>query len=132
MHQRLGGKIALITGGNSGIGLATAKRFVEEGARVYLTGRRQAALDAAVQEIGKGAVGVQGDVSSLADLDRLYAQIEREQGRLDICSRTPASPSSGGSARSPRTTTSASSTPTSGASSSRSRRRSRCSSTMRR
>jgi NAD(P)-dependent dehydrogenase (short-subunit alcohol dehydrogenase family) len=84
MQQRLGGRIALITGGNSGIGLATAKRFVEEGARVYLTGRRQAALDAAVQEIGKGAVGVQGDVSSLADLDRLFAQIEREQGRLDI------------------------------------------------
>ena len=81
---KLDGKVALVTGGNSGIGLATAKRFVAEGATVYVTGRRQDALDAAVQEIGAGAVGVQGDVSNLADLDRLYAQIEREQGRLDV------------------------------------------------
>ncbi len=81
---KLDGKIALVTGGNSGIGLATAKRFAAEGATVYITGRRQDALDAAVSEIGAGAVGVQGDVSNLADLDRLYAQIEREQGRLDV------------------------------------------------
>src|SRR5262245_46711136 len=81
---RLDGKIALITGGNSGIGLATAKRFVVEGATVYITGRREAELAAAVREIGGKVTGVQGDVSDLADLDRLYAQIKREQGRLDV------------------------------------------------
>jgi NAD(P)-dependent dehydrogenase (short-subunit alcohol dehydrogenase family) len=84
MSNRLGGKVALVTGGNSGIGLATAKRFVQEGALVYVTGRRQEALDAAVQEIGKGAIGVRGDVTSLVDLDRLYEQIGREHGRLDV------------------------------------------------
>lgn len=78
------GKIALVTGGNSGIGLATAKRLVDEGAKVYITGRRQEALDAAVREIGKGAVGIQGDVSNLADLDRLYARIEADHGHLDV------------------------------------------------
>lgn len=82
--SKLGGKIALVTGGNSGIGLATAKRFVDEGALVYITGRRQEALDAAVQEIGKGAIGVQGDVSDLADLDRLFGRIQAEHGRLDV------------------------------------------------
>src|SRR4026207_2423235 len=70
--QKLAGKIAVITGGNSGIGLATAKRFVGEGAYVFITGRRQSELDAAVKQIGKNNVtGVQGDVSNLADLDRL-------------------------------------------------------------
>jgi NAD(P)-dependent dehydrogenase (short-subunit alcohol dehydrogenase family) len=73
MSQRLEGKIALITGGNSGIGLATAQRFAEEGAYVFITGRRQAELDEAVKLIGPNAFGVQGDVSKLADLDRLYA-----------------------------------------------------------
>jgi NAD(P)-dependent dehydrogenase (short-subunit alcohol dehydrogenase family) len=81
---RLDGKIALITGGNSGIGLATAKRFVSEGAYVFLTGRREAELAAAVKEIGKNVTGVPGDVSNLADLDRLFAQIKREKGKLDI------------------------------------------------
>ena len=81
---KLEGKIALITGGNSGIGLATAKRFVNEGAYVYVTGRRDAALAGAVKEIGKNVTGVQGDVSNLNDLDRLFAQIKREKGRLDI------------------------------------------------
>ena len=84
MSKRLEGKIALVTGGNSGIGLETAKRFAAEGATVYVTGRRQAELDAAVREIGGGAVGVQGDVSNLEDLDRLYARIGQEQGRLDV------------------------------------------------
>ena len=81
---KLEGKIALITGGNSGIGLATAKRFVNEGAFVFVTGRRDAELAAAVKEIGRNVAGTQGDVSNLADLDRLFAQIKRENGKLDI------------------------------------------------
>jgi NAD(P)-dependent dehydrogenase (short-subunit alcohol dehydrogenase family) len=81
---KLDGKIALITGGNSGIGLATAKRFVNEGAYVFITGRRNAELAVAVREIGHDATGVQGDVSNLTDLDRLCEQIGREKGKLDI------------------------------------------------
>jgi NAD(P)-dependent dehydrogenase (short-subunit alcohol dehydrogenase family) len=81
---KLEGKIALITGGNSGIGLATAKQFVNEGAYVFITGRRDPELTAAVNEIGRNVTGVQGDVSNLGDLDRLFAQIRREKGRLDI------------------------------------------------
>jgi len=81
---KLEGKIALITGGNSGIGLATAKQFVNEGAYVFITGRREPELAAAVKEIGRNVTGVQGDVSKLADLDRLFAQIKREKGKLDI------------------------------------------------
>jgi NAD(P)-dependent dehydrogenase (short-subunit alcohol dehydrogenase family) len=81
---KLEGKIALVTGGNGGIGLATAKRFVNEGAYVFITGRRNDELTAAVKEIGKNVTGVQGDVSKLADLDRLFAQIKREKGKLDI------------------------------------------------
>jgi NAD(P)-dependent dehydrogenase (short-subunit alcohol dehydrogenase family) len=81
---KLEGKIALITGGNSGIGLATAKQFVNEGAYVFLTGRRDPELAAAVQEIGRHVTGVQGDVSNLSDLDRLFARIKREKGTLDI------------------------------------------------
>jgi NAD(P)-dependent dehydrogenase (short-subunit alcohol dehydrogenase family) len=81
---KLQGKTALITGGNSGIGLATAKRFVIEGAYVFITGRREPELAAAVKEIGRNVTGVQGDVSNLGDLDRLFAQIKREKGKLDI------------------------------------------------
>jgi NAD(P)-dependent dehydrogenase (short-subunit alcohol dehydrogenase family) len=81
---RLEGKIALVTGGNSGIGLATAKRFADEGAHVFITGRRQTELTAAVKEIGKNVTAVQADVSNLGDLDRLFAQIKRDKGRLDI------------------------------------------------
>ncbi len=81
---KLDGKIALITGGNSGIGLATAKRFVQEGAYVFITGRRGAELATAVKEIGNNVTAVQGDVSNLGDLDRLYAQIKKEKGKLDI------------------------------------------------
>src|SRR6266446_5699977 len=82
--NKLEGKIALITGGNSGIGLATAKRFVNEGAYVFVTGRRDAELAAAVKEIGRNVTGVPGDVSNLGDLDRLFAQIKREKDKLDI------------------------------------------------
>ena len=81
---KLEGKIALITGGNSGIGFATAKQFVKEGAYVFITGRREPETAAAVEEIGSNVTGVQGDVSNLGDLDRLFAQIKREKGRLDI------------------------------------------------
>ena len=77
-------KIALITGANSGIGLATAKEFVNEGAYVFITGRREPELAAAVKEIGKNVTGVQGDTSNLGDLDQLFTQIKREKGRLDI------------------------------------------------
>jgi len=81
---KLEGKIALVTGGNSGIGLATAKQFVNEGAYVFITGRRDPELARAVKEIGKNVTGVQGDVANLGDLDRLFAQIKREKGKLDI------------------------------------------------
>ena len=81
---KLEGKIALVTGGTSGIGLATAKQFVNEGAYVYVTGRRGPDLAAAVKEIGRNVTGVQGDVSNLGDLDRLFAQIQREKGKLDV------------------------------------------------
>src|SRR5258705_5661617 len=81
---KLEGKIALVTGGNSGIGLATAKAFVNEGAFVFITGRREAELATAVKEIGRNVTGVQGDVSDLCDLDRLFAQIKRGKGKLDI------------------------------------------------
>src|SRR6202049_3515892 len=80
----LDGKIALITGGNSGIGLATAKLFVNKGAYVFITGRRDTELTAAVRGIGRNVTGVQGDVSNLNDLNRLFAQIKREKGKLDI------------------------------------------------
>jgi NAD(P)-dependent dehydrogenase (short-subunit alcohol dehydrogenase family) len=81
---KLEGKIALITGGNSGIGLATAKQFVNESAYVFITGRRESELARAVKEIGRNVTGVQGDVANLGDLDRLFAQIKREKGKLDI------------------------------------------------
>ncbi|MDP2902051.1 MAG: glucose 1-dehydrogenase [Methylovulum sp.] len=82
--NKLSGKIAVVTGGNSGIGLATAKLFAKEGATVIITGRRQTELDAAVAEIGGNAIGVQGDVSKLADLDKLYGEVKTKFGRIDI------------------------------------------------
>ena len=85
--KKLEGKVAVITGGSSGIGLATAQRFVEDGAHVFITGRRQSELDAAVKQIGKNnnnVTGVQGDVSNPADLDRLYATVKEQKGRIDI------------------------------------------------
>lgn len=82
--NRFEGKVAIITGGSAGIGLATARRFVSEGAFVYITGRRQSELDAAVRLLGKKVTGVQGDVSHLEDLDRLYATVEQQHGHFDI------------------------------------------------
>lgn len=84
MVQKLTGKIALVTGGTSGLGLATAKRFVSEGATVVVTGRRQPELDAAVKELGGNTLGVRGDVSVLSDLDCLYTTIHEAYGRLDV------------------------------------------------
>jgi NAD(P)-dependent dehydrogenase (short-subunit alcohol dehydrogenase family) len=81
---KLSGKIAVITGGNSGIGLETARLFAKEGAKVVITGRRQKELDEAVKDIGDNVMGVQGDVSNLADLDRLYAKVKSVHGRVDI------------------------------------------------
>ena len=81
---RMDGKVAVITGGNSGIGLATAKRYVEEGAHVFIFGRRQEDLDRAVQEIDGHITAVQGDVTRLEDLDRLYAKVAAEKGKIDV------------------------------------------------
>jgi NAD(P)-dependent dehydrogenase (short-subunit alcohol dehydrogenase family) len=82
--QKLQGKVAVITGGNSEIGLATAKRFVAEGAYVFITGRRQTELDGAVKSIGENVTGIQGDVAKLSDLDRIYPTVREQKGRLDV------------------------------------------------
>ncbi|WP_050480068.1 SDR family oxidoreductase [Herbaspirillum rhizosphaerae] len=84
MSKKLDNKIALVTGGTSGIGLATAKAYAEQGAKVFITGRRQAELDAAVKAIGDNAVGVQADSTKLADLDRVFDVIRTKAGRLDV------------------------------------------------
>jgi NAD(P)-dependent dehydrogenase (short-subunit alcohol dehydrogenase family) len=82
--SKLSGKVAVITGGNSGIGLAAAKRFVEDGARVFITGRRQEELDKAVAAIGSGVTALQGDISNLADLDRIFDAVKEQAGRIDV------------------------------------------------
>ncbi len=84
MARKLADKIAVITGGTTGIGLATAKRFAAEGARVFITGRRQAELDKAVAEIGSRATGIVADSTDMADLNRLYAQVKADAGRIDV------------------------------------------------
>ena len=81
---KLDGKVAVITGGNSGIGLATAKRFVAEGAYVFITGRRTRELDAVARELGANVTAIPGDVSNLADLDTLFAAVKQRKGRIDI------------------------------------------------
>ncbi|HSI47931.1 MAG TPA: SDR family oxidoreductase [Ideonella sp.] len=84
MGTRLSGKVAVITGASTGIGLAAAKAFASEGAFVYMTGRRQAELDAAVAAVGPNAIGVRGDASKLDDLDRLYDKVATDHGRIDV------------------------------------------------
>ncbi len=84
MTKKLTDKVALITGGSSGLGLATAHRFADEGARVFITGRRKEEVERAAEQVGRGTVGVQGDVSKLADLDRLFDVIRERAGRLDV------------------------------------------------
>ncbi len=85
MSKKLEGKVAVITGGNSGMGLATAKLFVAEGAKVVITGRRQSEIDSALKEINSDkASGVQGDVASMKDLDRLYETVKAKHGHIDI------------------------------------------------
>jgi NAD(P)-dependent dehydrogenase (short-subunit alcohol dehydrogenase family) len=84
MAKKLEGKIAVITGATSGMALASARLFVEEGAYVFITGRRQQQLDAAVKEIGRNVTGVQGDAGNLADLDRLYDTVKAKKGQIDI------------------------------------------------
>src|SRR6204780_5555918 len=81
---KLEGKVAVITGGSSGMAMASAKRFVEEGAYVFITGRRQEQLDEAVKLFGRNVTGVRGDVSNLDDLDRLFGTVKREKGRIDV------------------------------------------------
>src|SRR5258708_19662013 len=86
---KLEGKVAVITGGSSGMALASAKRFVEEGAYVFITGRRQEALDEAVKLIGRNVTGVRGDAANLDDLDRLFDTVKREKGRIDVLYASP-------------------------------------------
>ncbi len=82
--SRFNDKVAVVTGGSSGIGLATARRFIADGARVVITGRNQEALDAAVAKLGERAKGVRGDVANLGDLDRLFAWVREQYGRVDV------------------------------------------------
>src|SRR5882724_10635735 len=100
--NKLEGKTALITGGTSGIGLATAKAFVNEGAYTFITGRREEELAAAVKQIGRNVTGIQGDVSNLGNLDQLFAQIKRERPDSTLCSPMLGSRSLPPSALSPR------------------------------
>jgi NAD(P)-dependent dehydrogenase (short-subunit alcohol dehydrogenase family) len=84
MTKKLAGKVAVVTGGSAGIGLGVAKRFAEEGAQVFITGRRQSELDKAVAAIGRNATAIRGDASKLADIDRIYAAVKEKAGRIDV------------------------------------------------
>jgi NAD(P)-dependent dehydrogenase (short-subunit alcohol dehydrogenase family) len=97
MNSQFDGKVALVTGGCSGIGLATAKLLAQRGAKVYITGRRQKELDEAVREIGQSATGIQGDVSRLEDIDKVYQAIREQKGKLAF-ENVPVGPSGPSSA----------------------------------
>jgi NAD(P)-dependent dehydrogenase (short-subunit alcohol dehydrogenase family) len=109
---KLDGKIAVITGGDSGLGLATAERFVAEGAFVFITGRRQQELDAAARKIGRNAAAVQGDVSKLDDLDSVLRRSSSKRAGSTCSSRTPGVENSRRSAKYPRRTSTRRSTST--------------------
>ncbi len=121
--SRLNGKVAVITGGSSGIGLATAQRFVDEGAYVFIMGRRQSELDKAKALIGDGLTTVAGDVTSSADLDRLFATVLDKEGGLDILVASSGRVEPKSSARSPRRISTAPSNSTPAERCSRCRRR---------
>ncbi len=126
---KLDGKVAVITGGTTGMALVSAKLFVDEGAYVFITGRRQDALDEAVKEIGRNVTGVQGDAADLDDLDRLFDTVRREKGSLDVLWASAGGVSPRRSARSPRSSSTPGSGSTRAAPCSRCRRRSRSSTT---
>jgi NAD(P)-dependent dehydrogenase (short-subunit alcohol dehydrogenase family) len=131
MSGVLAGKAAVITGGSTGIGLATAHRFLKEGASVVITGRRQAELDKAVEELGGDVIAVQADVSKVDDLDRLFARVRETRGRIDVLfANASIAPACTTSAPSPRTSWTAFSTSTSRAWSSPSRKPSHSSPTV--
>ena len=102
MTGRLTNKVAIVTGGTTGIGLAVAQRFAAEGASVFITGRRQAELDAAVSAIGHGAIGVRADMSVLADIDQLYDAVQQKHAQIDVLLANAAAATSRLSAPSPR------------------------------
>ena len=126
MTGKLSGKIALVTGGSAGIGLGIAKRLAEEGARVFVTGRRQSELEKAVTAIGGGATAVPGDISNLDDLDRIYETIKARAGVSTYWRSMRGITNSAASAKSPRSISTRFSTPMCAACCSRSRRRCRC------
>lgn len=126
---KLDGKVAVITGGTTGMALAGAKLFVDEGAHVFITGRRQDTLDEAVKQIGRNVTGVQGDAADLDDLDRLYDTVKREKEASTCCGPAQAGASPPRSARSPRPTSTPRSTSTPAAPCSPSKRPSRSSTT---
>ena len=126
MTGKLSGKVALVTGGSAGIGLGIAKRFAQEGARVFITSRRQSQLHEAVASIGGNAAAIKGDTSNLADLDRLYATIKAQAGRIDVLAVNAGSMNSARSERSRRSISTRRSTQTCAACFSPCRRRCRC------
>ena len=101
---KLDGKVAVITGGTSGMARAGAKLFVDEGAHVFISGRRKDALDEAVKLIGRNVTAVQGDAANLDDLDRLFDTVKRERARSTCCGQAPGRASRAGTTRSPRST----------------------------
>lgn len=126
MNARFSNKVVIVTGGTSGIGLATAKAFADEGAHVFITGRRQAALDAALQQLGDNVTGVRGDMSQLADIDRLYEAVQQRHSHIDVLIANAGGGELAPSARFPRRIITIPSTPTSKAYCLRCRRRCRC------